>query len=87
MRHAGPAAAALLAATLACGKSGTPGTAAVGGPAPAYAAPTLAGDTVTLAELRGRPVLLNIWATWCSPCREEMPDLQGWRRIRRRGCR
>ena len=76
MRPTELVAAALLAATLACGNSGPPGNAAVGGPAPAYAAPTLDGDTVTLAELQGRPVLLNIWATWCSPCREEMPDLQ-----------
>ena len=45
-------------------------------PAPAYGAPTLNGDTVTLASLRGAPVLLNVWATWCHPCQDEMPDLQ-----------
>jgi len=45
-------------------------------PAPAYGAPTLSGDTVTLASLRGSPVLLNVWATWCHPCQDEMPDLQ-----------
>lgn len=44
--------------------------------APPYRAFTLAGDTVSLASLRGRPVLLNLWATWCPPCREEMPSLQ-----------
>jgi peroxiredoxin len=49
---------------------------AVGDPAPAYAAPTLDGDTVTLAELRGSTVVLNVWATWCPPCRDEMPGLQ-----------
>ncbi|HEX6587854.1 MAG TPA: TlpA disulfide reductase family protein [Longimicrobiales bacterium] len=49
---------------------------AVGAPAPAYAAPTLDGDTVALADLRGAPVLVNVWATWCMPCREEMPELQ-----------
>jgi peroxiredoxin len=43
---------------------------------PAYGAPTLAGDTVRLAELKGDAVLLNVWATWCPPCREEMPGLQ-----------
>ncbi len=47
-----------------------------GDPAPAYAAPTLEGDTLSLAELRGQAVLLNVWATWCLPCRQEMPDLQ-----------
>jgi len=33
------------------------------------------GDTVRLADFRGRTVLLNVWATWCTPCREEMPTL------------
>lgn len=41
-----------------------------------FAAPTLKGDTVTVADLRGSPVLINLWATWCPPCREEIPYLQ-----------
>lgn len=48
----------------------------VGAAAPAYRAMTVAGDSVSLAGLRGRPVLLNVWATWCHPCREELPVLQ-----------
>lgn len=44
--------------------------------APAYRAATLDGDTVALADLRGRVVLLNVWATWCPPCVREMPALQ-----------
>jgi cytochrome c-type biogenesis protein len=48
----------------------------VGDPAPDYVAATLSGDRVSLADLRGRVVLLNVWATWCIPCREEMPALQ-----------
>jgi peroxiredoxin len=36
----------------------------------------LRGDTFTLSDYEGQVVLLNIWATWCAPCREETPDLQ-----------
>jgi thiol-disulfide isomerase/thioredoxin len=36
----------------------------------------LAGKTHTLADYRGRAVLINFWATWCPPCRDEMPSLQ-----------
>ncbi|MQA91626.1 MAG: redoxin domain-containing protein [Gemmatimonas sp.] len=59
-----------------CDSSAGDGQVAAGLPAPSFAAPTMAGDTVTLADLRGEHVLLNVWATWCLPCREEMPDLQ-----------
>lgn len=62
--------------TIGCGGSAIPSYGEVGSKAPDYGATTLAGDTVTLASLRGSPVLLNIWATWCPPCRQEMPDLQ-----------
>jgi cytochrome c biogenesis protein CcmG, thiol:disulfide interchange protein DsbE len=49
---------------------------AVGDPAPPFAAAVLGGDTLRLQDLRGETVMLNVWATWCAPCREEMPGLQ-----------
>lgn len=44
--------------------------------APDFTLQTLDGQTLTLSELRGRPILLNLWASWCLPCRAEMPALQ-----------
>ena len=51
----------------------------LGKPAPDFALRDLAGHPVSLADYRGRAVLINFWATWCTPCQEEMPwfiDLQ-----------
>jgi len=45
-------------------------------PAPAFALPTPDGRTIDLAGLGGKVVLLNFWATWCTPCREEMPSME-----------
>ncbi len=60
-----------------CGTElGAPGPVAIGAPAPEYRATTLDGDSVALAGLRGEVVLLNVWATWCHPCRDEVPFLQ-----------
>jgi peroxiredoxin len=48
----------------------------VGKPAPEFALKDVNGREITLASLRGKPVLLDFWATWCEPCREEMPQIQ-----------
>ncbi|MCA9867043.1 MAG: TlpA family protein disulfide reductase [Anaerolineales bacterium] len=47
-----------------------------GDPAPDFELPTRDGATLRLSDYRGRPVILNFWATWCAPCRLEMPELQ-----------
>lgn len=44
--------------------------------APDFSLETLEGTTVSLAEYRGRPVLINFWASWCPPCRSEMPAME-----------
>jgi len=48
----------------------------VGNLAPDFQLPNLDGQTVSLSNLQGKPVLINFWATWCSPCRGEMPYIQ-----------
>jgi cytochrome c biogenesis protein CcmG, thiol:disulfide interchange protein DsbE len=66
-------------ALTACTRQDQPkadGRVEVGLPAPAYATISLAGDSVSLASQKGKVVLLNIWATWCHPCRGEIPELQ-----------
>jgi len=57
-----------------CGKA--PKIATVDKPAPDFTLMDLNGKTWTLSELKGQVVFVNFWATWCPPCREEMPSMQ-----------
>ena len=49
---------------------------AVGRMAPDFRLPTLDGGSFQLSDQRGKPVVLNFWATWCGPCRNELPAIQ-----------
>ena len=52
------------------------GPVAAGKLAADFKLPNLEGTTISLSSLRGKVILLNVWATWCGPCREEMPSIE-----------
>src|SRR5262249_58494104 len=55
-------------------------------PAPDFTLSTLSGASLSGADLRGKVVLLNFWATWCVPCRKEMPSIEAlYQRYKDRG--
>lgn len=65
-----------MSALTASAYAGTPGAVEAGGllrEAPLYG---FHGDYRTLSELRGKPLIINVWASWCSPCRREMGSLE-----------
>src|SRR5258708_11493267 len=66
------------------GGSSTP-SASAGSPAPTFDLVGVDGARHSLSSYRGRVVVLNFWATWCIPCRAEMPDLEHEARIHRGG--
>ena len=45
---------------------------------PDFELKTLAGDTVKLSDLKGKKVIMNFWATWCPPCKAEMPHMENY---------
>ncbi len=69
------AAALALAWLAAAAPAGASGVAAVGKQAPAFRLADLHGAPVTLARFRGRPLYINLFASWCPPCRTELPAI------------
>jgi cytochrome c biogenesis protein CcmG, thiol:disulfide interchange protein DsbE len=70
----------LVAVLLTAACEPPPAAIETGLPVPDFTARSVEGEAVSLASLRGEVVLLNIWATWCYPCRKEMPSFEALHR-------
>ena len=66
--------AAVAAFAVSCAAQASP---KVGQPAPSFTVTTYGGQKVKLADLKGDVIILNFWATWCGPCKTELPLLEG----------
>ncbi|MFN8481822.1 MAG: TlpA disulfide reductase family protein [Anaerolineae bacterium] len=82
--------APIAASLLYAGAAGLPlerlGVRGDNAPAPTFTLPSFSGGDVSLAGYRGRPVVLNFWASWCPPCRAEAPAMQRvWEQYRAQG--
>jgi len=75
-RAIGLAVVALVAGGIVAAELLTAGGGSAGRPAPELPSQVLSGHRVDLSSLRGRPALVNFWASWCAPCKQEAPELK-----------
>ena len=74
--------ATLFGLLVACGLAGQASAEplTIGAPAPNFSVRTFDGKELTLADFRGQVLIINFWATWCGPCKEELPLLDSYYR-------